>query len=71
MAAPKHLRRFTEEFRRQMVELHDGGKPPPWDHGRARSRPVGLCSRGIAGHAAGGRKDAGPVKSAFATVASP
>ena len=28
MADPKHSRHFTEEFRRQMVELHDGGEPP-------------------------------------------
>ena len=31
----------------------------------------GLCSREIVGHAAGGRKDAGPTKSAFATAAFP
>lgn len=28
MADPKHPRHFTEEFKRQIVELHDGGKPP-------------------------------------------
>lgn len=28
MANPKHPRRFTEEFKRQIVELYNGGKPP-------------------------------------------
>ncbi len=28
MADPKHPRRFTEEFKRQMVELYNGGEPP-------------------------------------------
>lgn len=28
MADPKRPRHFTEEFERQIAELHDGGKPP-------------------------------------------
>lgn len=27
MADPKHPRHFTEEFKRQIVELYNGGKP--------------------------------------------
>lgn len=33
--------------------------------------PIGLYDRGIVGHAAGARRDADPVKAAFAAVASP
>ena len=27
MRDPKHPRKFTEEFKRQIVALYDGGKP--------------------------------------------
>ena len=27
MADPKHPRKFSEEFKRQIVQLHDNGKP--------------------------------------------
>ena len=27
MADPKHPRKFSEEFKRQIVEMHDNGKP--------------------------------------------
>lgn len=27
MADPKHPRKFSEEFKRQVVEMHDNGKP--------------------------------------------
>ena len=28
MADPKHPRRFTDEFKRQIVDLYNAGKPP-------------------------------------------
>lgn len=28
MADPRHPRRFTEEFKRQIVQLYENGKPP-------------------------------------------
>ena len=28
MADPKHPRRFTDDFKRQIVSLYDAGKPP-------------------------------------------
>lgn len=43
MADPKHPRHFTEEFKRQVVELYNGGKPPheimaEYDLGRSTLR---------------------------------
>lgn len=43
MADPKHPRHFTEEFKRQIVELYNNGKPPheimaEYDLGRSTLR---------------------------------
>lgn len=43
MADPKRPRHFTEEFKRQIVELYNGGKPPreimaEYDLGRSALR---------------------------------
>ena len=43
MADPKHPRHFTEEFKRQIVELYNSGKPPreimaEYDLGRSTLR---------------------------------
>ena len=40
MAGPKLLRKFLEEFKRQIVQLYDNGKTPVRDTRRVRHRKL-------------------------------
>lgn len=46
MADPKHPRRFTEEFKRQIVELYNNGKPMREILGVPRSTYYSMRGRG-------------------------